>query len=87
MMNKNIKEEKNMTNNVIVYKDVKRKTFDEVADLCMNIPEHDNPYFGSVMVHYEGTHLRGNMIVEICPGESKIYKETLQKMTEILSNY
>ena len=71
----------------VTYKDIKRKAFDEVADLCECPEKVSNPYFTSVKVYYRGTNLKGDMIVETAPGKTKIYNEMLTKVAEILSKY
>lgn len=72
--------------NRVTYKDVSRKAFNEIANLC----DYDggiNPYFTHVSVEYNGNKLQGDMTIDVSAGESKIYKEMLQKVAEILSKY
>ena len=76
-----------MNRNVVTYKEVERKAFDEVADLCTFNEETINPFADFVTVKYNGTELYGEMCISVCPGESKIYKEMLQKVAEILAKY
>ena len=76
-----------MNGNVVTYKEVKRKAFDEIADLCTYNGETRNPFADFVTVKYNGTELYGEMCISVSPGESKIYKEMLQKVAEILAKY
>ena len=76
-----------MNGNIVTYKEVKRKAFDEVADLCTYNEETRNPFANFVTVKYNGTELYGEMCISVSPGESKIYKEMLQKVAEILAKY
>ena len=76
-----------MNGNVVTYKEVKREAFNEVADLCTFNKETINPFAAHVTVKYNGTELYGEMCISVSPGESKIYKEMLQKVAEILAKY
>ena len=73
--------------NEVIYKNVKRKVFDEVSDLCEYGKEVCNPFFTNVTVYYNGTNLEGDMRIEVKSGETSIYKIMLQKVAEILSKY
>lgn len=73
--------------NEVIYKNVKRKVFDEVSDLCECKKEGRNPFFTNVTVYYDGTNLKGDMRIEVKAGESSLYKIMLQKVAEILSKY
>ena len=76
-----------MIGNVVTYKEVTRKAFNEIADLCTYNEETRNPFADFVTVKYNGTELYGEMCISVSPGESKIYKEMLQKVAEILAKY
>lgn len=76
-----------MNGNVVTYKEVKRKAFDEVADLCDFNEETRNPLAAHVFVEYNGTQFYGEMRISVDVEERKIYKEMLQKVAEILAKY
>ena len=76
-----------MDGNVVTYKEVKKKAFDEVSDLCSQKGGGRNVFAEFGTVKYNGTELYGEMCISVSPGESKIYKEMLQKVAEILAKY
>lgn len=76
-----------MNGNTVIYKDVRRMAFDEVANLCTFDKETTNPFATQVIVEYNGTQFRGEMRITVSAGEIKVYKEMLQKVAEILAKY
>lgn len=68
----------------MIFKEINKKAFDELSDLCSCKPFEDNPFFDYVDMHYNGSNLRGNLEINIRPGNSLVYEEFMEKLVEIL---
>lgn len=69
------------------FKDVNRKAFDELANLCACNPSGDDRFFSYVTVYYNGSNLKGDLQVDIRPGERLVYEEFMKQLVEILLKY
>ena len=65
----------------VTFKEVKRKHFNEIADLIWDTKEFQAP----VHVWYEGSGLQGRMVLSVTAGNTKVFNKALQMVTDILT--
>lgn len=70
----------------VIYKDVKKEAFDRLSELCKYKKGEDNSYAKSVTVEYSGNNLRGDLIICVSPGNTKIYKAFIRQAGDIVAD-
>ena len=72
-----------------IYKDVTYEQFKEISDRINKTEKMDSTgdeyLWGSTVIHYDGTNLRGDIKIHVAPGNSEVAKKVVKLVAEVIT--